>query len=671
MQSINRLGLKRVLIVATLALSSCNSSGTPASGSSQASVGSSSAPAAQTALQIKSDAAVKAAVASHTQSFLAGQLNLAQGKSISLGGTLSLSMQTDGILVLYNGSTPLWSSLSNANCASRSCSAVFQSDGNLVVYSGSTAVWNSQTGGNPGAKLVFSDTIPYVTILNSAGGLLTQSLGACDVTDLPSLTQCGSSMLYFQALSFLANVACEGTSCCTGEKGDEALINVTSLNNRSILGNGNILYRWSNNTSCPAISIDGSGTVQVSNLTLDESSGSPSCTFAQATAGQCAATIDVESSNQVSINQVQIYNGKGYVVTVNGTNGFSLSNSVISEAGVIGVYIGTVMENASGTLTENNPSSNISITNSVIARSQTNAIALQGVNASSSYGNVIANNLLTKNHWHGFWPISSTNPGLTTGGQVLFAAASNVNFTNNVEADAICEACTEDPGSSMIELGTGQSDTYMRDQYILIQNNYFYNGSYYLVRENPGSLVLNSYLNNNYVDGLKGLIDPNGPIKFTGQANNVVGDATPSLNWNGAGSEDGNSVYEIVRTAANGYIWESKFQSERSGSTLQGKFVLSPSPRFGGATTPLFRCLNSENISDDYITTNQNCSGEANLRGNFHSIMGYSYEPTYPGAQPFYACVSTNGGDHFVSWDVACEGNYDMGFLGYAVPSPN
>jgi hypothetical protein len=68
----------------------------------------------------------------------------------------SLVYQQDGNLVLYHGSSPLWSI---GNTDGNPGYAVMQSDGNLVVYNGSSSpVWASNTDGNPGAFLAIRDT---------------------------------------------------------------------------------------------------------------------------------------------------------------------------------------------------------------------------------------------------------------------------------------------------------------------------------------------------------------------------------------------------------------------------------------------------------------------------------------------------------------------------------
>jgi hypothetical protein len=76
------------------------------------------------------------------------------GQSItSADGRFRLVLQSDGNLVLYHGSQPLWAS--NTAGHPDVWYAVMQADGNLVVYNvRSQALWASGTAGHPGAWLI-------------------------------------------------------------------------------------------------------------------------------------------------------------------------------------------------------------------------------------------------------------------------------------------------------------------------------------------------------------------------------------------------------------------------------------------------------------------------------------------------------------------------------------
>ena len=95
-----------------------------------------------------------------------GPMSLVAGSAAVTSNYLTLSLQTDGNLVLYRspGRQLLWQSNTSGAC-SRNCVAAFQADGNLVLYkNGTTAYWNTNTHGNPGAQLVLAPAPPYLSI---------------------------------------------------------------------------------------------------------------------------------------------------------------------------------------------------------------------------------------------------------------------------------------------------------------------------------------------------------------------------------------------------------------------------------------------------------------------------------------------------------------------------
>jgi hypothetical protein len=73
----------------------------------------------------------------------------------SCGGQYTFVVQaSDGNVVEYQGSTPLWASNTEGHGGDR---LVMQGDGNLVIYAGSTALWASNTYGHPGAHFAVQD----------------------------------------------------------------------------------------------------------------------------------------------------------------------------------------------------------------------------------------------------------------------------------------------------------------------------------------------------------------------------------------------------------------------------------------------------------------------------------------------------------------------------------
>jgi LysM repeat protein len=81
--------------------------------------------------------------------------SLDRGNSMkSPNGRFELKMQTDGNVVLYDGTKPTWATNTQRDDGQR---LDMQDDGNLVVYAGKKAVWSSKTLGNKGASLKLQD----------------------------------------------------------------------------------------------------------------------------------------------------------------------------------------------------------------------------------------------------------------------------------------------------------------------------------------------------------------------------------------------------------------------------------------------------------------------------------------------------------------------------------
>ena len=102
---------------------------------------------------------------------LVGQGLMAGSSITSASGSLTLSMQVDGNLVLYDWyGQPMWSSKTSGH--PNSWDVVMQGDGNLVVYDAhSKPLWASNTAGKPGATLAVQDD-GNVVIYDSGGHAL-------------------------------------------------------------------------------------------------------------------------------------------------------------------------------------------------------------------------------------------------------------------------------------------------------------------------------------------------------------------------------------------------------------------------------------------------------------------------------------------------------------------
>jgi LysM repeat protein len=103
----------------------------------------------------------------------AGQ-NLAVGQSLESSNGYVLTLQSDGNLVLNDGSQVVWAAGTNGSGAT---SANLQDDGNFVLYSPSGSLaWESGSSGNPGARLVVQSDRNVVVY--AAGGNAVWSSGS-------------------------------------------------------------------------------------------------------------------------------------------------------------------------------------------------------------------------------------------------------------------------------------------------------------------------------------------------------------------------------------------------------------------------------------------------------------------------------------------------------------
>ncbi len=103
------------------------------------------------------------------QELLPGQTQL------SCDSRFTLSQQSDGNLVLYEGSTALWATGTNGQST---VAAIMQADGNLVTYTNAGANWASNTSNNPGDYLAIQ-TDGNMVIYNSAGSAIWTSNTCC------------------------------------------------------------------------------------------------------------------------------------------------------------------------------------------------------------------------------------------------------------------------------------------------------------------------------------------------------------------------------------------------------------------------------------------------------------------------------------------------------------
>jgi hypothetical protein len=204
----------------------------------------------------------------------------------------------------------------------------------------------------------------------------------------------------------------------------------------------------------------------------------------------------VNTSADVRLENVHVYFGKGYVVRAWGTDGFAFVHSSVSNAGVIGLYVGHF---------KFGPSRRVAITDSIIARSRTNGIALVGADGASPADPVlVANNILVNNHWHVLWPSSAVPGGIAGGGQLLVADGKNIRVSGNLFADGNCDFCNPTHAMTAIEIAD-QAAPSGGVQGLTIDHNIMVNGVGVAIYQNQGMLASGISLQNNHMRGFSTL----------------------------------------------------------------------------------------------------------------------------------------------------------------------
>lgn len=95
---------------------------------------------------------------------LASGGTLPAGQKITVDGISLMLSPTSELLVQDASGAILWRSNTYAPCPNNACSLVMQGDGNLLIRSGAEVMAISNTGGQNGALLTVSSTLPFLSV---------------------------------------------------------------------------------------------------------------------------------------------------------------------------------------------------------------------------------------------------------------------------------------------------------------------------------------------------------------------------------------------------------------------------------------------------------------------------------------------------------------------------
>ncbi|HVT30708.1 MAG TPA: right-handed parallel beta-helix repeat-containing protein [Lacipirellulaceae bacterium] len=461
----------------------------------------------------------------------------------------------------------------------------------------------------------------------------------CHILSLTDLDRCFSELSPYDVISIDADLTCASAlECCPTSR--RALFEINQNNKSKIIqGNGHVLHRLGGLDECAAVRLADVKDVQIRGLSFDEGETIPPCTLADT---RCPSVVDVQFAENVTLANVKTYFGKGYAIRVWNSSDFTLEDSIISDSGMIGVYIGNYKYGVS---------KNVVIRSNVIARSRANAIAIQGaVSRDPDHPVLIEGNILTGNHWHGLWPVPGVQGGITSGGQLLLADGVNIRVTGNIIADGRCENCRP-VGQTVaaIEIAD-QGPPPAGVAGLVIDHNDFLDGEGAAVRQNPGTEVSDITMSDNRVVGFRVL-------------DTVVSPAIRAFNRIEA---DGSHVpNEIVSYQRMGRYYIGR-RPDKLRSDKEAVFYLSAAPRPGASGIPLLQCGQSAYPNGRSASALMACQGLEQVK----AVLGYVFERSYPSGRPFFKCRA-NGSqlEYFLSWDSTCRGYEVISQLGYALPA--
>jgi hypothetical protein len=269
--------------------------------------------------------------------------------------------------------------------------------------------------------------------------IVRDKINTCEVTTLETLRDCVANASLYGGLDVKSDLSCSDDSCCHQ---NGALLTLRGVSDFTIHGNSHLIKRESGQRQCGLLEVRDSENIVVENWYLDDDISVPGCRVGD----NCPRMVYVRDSGNITLDNVNVSNGKDYNVYIDGVEGFTFQNSSITNAGILGLYVGH----------GDNLSSEVVIEDSLFVDIETNAIALLGVGGNTT--NVVRNNTFLRNHRHGHWDVAPKfGTGTTGGGQVYIARASNVLVEGNTILDGYCDNCYVSGGNRTgihgIELG--------------------------------------------------------------------------------------------------------------------------------------------------------------------------------------------------------------------------
>jgi parallel beta-helix repeat protein len=271
-----------------------------------------------------------------------------------------------------------------------------------------------------GSWLEFVEAAFQVCELNGTIGYVAPepyvppSGSTCDVVDVSTLDTCVAAVRSGATTNvrFTAMVNCSGNNTC--------LVDLTNVRGPiTFFAEAGITagFLRTDTYTYPILNLSGASDLTFANLTFDEGPADPACTPYQVNGSYtypCQSTISISNASNIMLEQVSVLHSKDHAIAVSATQGLTIQDSLIQDAGVFGIWTGS---------DQSSTSSNISITNNLIQDVESNGIFL-----SFTQNTTISGNTLQHNHHVALFDDCN---GLCPGGQIDMLNNSSLQIYSN------------------------------------------------------------------------------------------------------------------------------------------------------------------------------------------------------------------------------------------------
>jgi len=307
---------------------------------------------------------------------------------------------------------------------------------------------------------MLNGTIGYI----APSAYVPPSGSTCDVSDLSTLATCVAALHSGATANvrFTATINCSGNGTC--------LVDLTNVHGPVTLFGApgvNAGFLRTDSYTYPIVNISGASDITIANLTFDEGPDDPACTPVQVNGSYtypCQSTLEIDHSSNILLKQMSILHSKDHAIAFSATQGITIRDSQIDDAGVFGIWSG---------FNQSLLSNNVSITNNLIQNVKSNGIFLSFTQNTNISGNTLQHNhhVALFNSCNGLCPggqidmldnislqiysnqiingqIDLNNATGQTDGIEIADPNQNVRITNNIIANNLGAGIGADPGTT-------------------------------------------------------------------------------------------------------------------------------------------------------------------------------------------------------------------------------